>query len=58
MSLLVKKFIYVKLSKSHNNDNFTLNNRKLMKKISVINEIDNLKNDCMIISKNFFKNKK
>tara|TARA_B100000787_G_C16133493_1_gene268486 strand:+ start:6 stop:830 length:825 start_codon:yes stop_codon:yes gene_type:complete len=53
-----KKYIYVKLSKSHNNDNFTLNNRKLMKKISVINEIDNLKNDCMIISKNFFKNKK
>tara|TARA_B100000795_G_C22783694_1_gene433562 strand:+ start:845 stop:1669 length:825 start_codon:yes stop_codon:yes gene_type:complete len=53
-----KEYKYVKLSKHQNNDNFTLNNHKLMKKINIINEVDNLKNDCKMISKHFFKNKK
>jgi dTDP-4-dehydrorhamnose reductase len=48
---------YVKLQKTHNNDSFTLNNQKLMNKISILNRIVDLKNDCKMISKNFFNNK-
>ena len=48
---------YVKLEKFHNKDSFTLNNKKLMKKISLLNRIVDLKNDCKMISKEFFKNK-
>jgi len=43
---------------SFNNDSFTLNNNKLMKKIKIIIKIKNnvleLKNECLRISKNFF----
>jgi nucleoside-diphosphate-sugar epimerase len=52
-----KKYNYVKLGKYNNNDSFTLNNRKLMKKVNVINRIEDLKKDCKMISKNFFKNR-
>ena len=52
-----KEYNYVKLGKFHNNDSFTLNNRKLMKKINIINRIDDLKNDCKVINKKFFKKK-
>ena len=48
---------YVKPEKFHNNDSFTLNNKKLMKKISVLNRILDLKNDCKMISKKFFNKK-
>lgn len=48
---------YVKIQKSYNNDSFTLNNQKLMNKISILNRIVDLKNDCKMISKNFFNNK-
>ena len=48
---------YVKLEKFHNNESFTLNNNKLMKKISLLNRIVDLKNDCKIISKEFFNRK-
>ena len=52
-----EKYNYVKLDKKHNNDSFTLNNRKLMKKVNVINRIEDLKKDCKMISKKFFKNR-
>ena len=48
---------HVELQKTHNNDSFTLNNQKLMNKISIPNRIVDLKNDCKMISKNFFNNK-
>jgi len=38
---------------SFNNDSFTLNNNKLMKKIK--NNVLELKNECLRISKIFFK---
>ena len=50
-----KRYNYVKLNKSSNNESFTLNNRKLMSKINVKNRIDDLKSDCKMISKKFFK---
>ena len=37
---------------SFNNDSFTLNNNKLMKKIK--NNVLELKNECLRISKSFF----
>jgi hypothetical protein len=43
---------------SFNNDNFTLNNKKLMHKIKIKNDVIDLKNECLKISKNFFKKKK
>ena len=42
---------------SFNNDNFTLNNRKLMHKIKIKNDVIDFKNECLKISKNFFKKK-
>jgi len=39
---------------SFNNDSFTLNNNKLMKKIKIKNNILELKNECLRISKSFF----
>ena len=40
---------------SFNNDNFTLNNKKLMCKIKIKNDVLDLKNECLKISKDFFK---
>lgn len=48
---------YAELQKTPNNDSFTLNNQKLMNKISILNRIVDLKNDCKMISKHFFNNK-
>ena len=42
---------------SFNNDSFTLNNKKLMHKIKIKNDVIDLKNECLKISKNFFKKK-
>ena len=43
---------------SFNNDNFTLNNKKLMHKIKIKNDVMDFKNECLKISKNFFKKNK
>ena len=43
---------------SFNNDNFTLNNKKLMHKIKIKNDMIDLKNECLKISKSFFKKNK
>ena len=51
------EYKHVKLEKFHNKDSFTLNNKKLMKKISLLNRIVDLKNDCKMISKKFFNKK-
>ena len=40
---------------SFNNDNFTLNNKKLMHKIKIKNDVIDLKNECLKISKDFFE---
>ena len=40
-----------------NNYSFTLNNRKLMQKIKIKNKVLELKNECLKISKIFFKKK-
>ena len=39
---------------SSNNDSFTLNNKKLMQEIKIKNNILELKNECLRISKSFF----
>jgi len=52
-----KKIKIISPKNSFNNDNFTLNNRKLMQKIKIKNEVLELKNECLKISKNFFKKK-
>ena len=39
---------------SFNNDSFTLNNKKLMHKIKIKNDVSDLKNECLKISKSFF----
>ena len=36
-------------------ENFYLNNRKLMSKIKVSNNLENLKKDCLNLSKRLFK---
>ena len=52
-----KKIIRISAKKSFNSDNFTLNNRKLMDKIKITNISNDLKNECMKISKKFFRKK-
>lgn len=42
---------------SFNDDSFTLNNKKLMKKIKIKNNKLELKNECLKISKTFFRKK-
>ena len=42
---------------SFNNDSFTLNNKKLMHKIKIKNDVIELKNECLKISKSFFLKK-
>ena len=39
---------------SFNNDSFTLNNKKLMQKIKIKNNVIDLKNECLRISRSFF----
>ena len=50
------KVVFLKPNKNFNNDNFTLNNSKLMKQIKVKNRIIDLKKYCKEISKKYFKN--
>ena len=52
-----KKIKVINPKNSFNNDSFTLNNNKLMKKIKIKNNVSELKNECLRISKNFFNKK-
>lgn len=49
-----KKIKVIIPKNSFNNDSFTLNNNKLMKKIKIKNNVLELKNECLRISKIFF----
>ena len=48
------KITILNRKKSFNNDNFTLNNNKLLNKIKIKINLTELKKDCLEISKNFF----
>jgi len=52
-----KKIKVININKSFINDSFTLNNNKLMKQIKIKNNILEFKNECLAISKKFFKKK-
>ena len=52
-----KKLSLIKPQNSFNNDNFTLNNKKLMNKIDLKIRVNDLKNECLIISKKMFLKK-
>jgi dTDP-4-dehydrorhamnose reductase len=52
-----KKIKIINIKNSFNRDNFTLNNNKLMRIIKINNNIEDLKNECLVMSKNFFKKK-
>jgi dTDP-4-dehydrorhamnose reductase len=49
-----KKIMIIKKKNSFNNDSFTLNNKKLMHKIKIKNDVMDLKDECLRISKSFF----
>ena len=51
----LKKIKIINRKNSFNNDSFTLNNKKLMQKIKIKNDVIDLKNECLRMSKNFFK---
>ena len=51
-----KKITKLNLKKGFNNDCFTLNNKKLMKKLKIKNSLAELKKDCIRISSEIFKN--
>ena len=51
-----KKTIKLNLKRCFNNDSFTLNNQKLMKKLRIKNSLAELKKDCITISRRLFKN--
>ena len=53
----LKKIKIINPKKSFNNDSFTLNNKKLMHKIKIKNDVIDLKNECLKISKSFFLKK-
>jgi len=53
----LKKINFINPKNSFNNDSFTLNNKKLMNKIKIKNDIIELKNECLKISKFFFRKK-
>ena len=52
-----KKLSLIKPQNNFNNDNFTLNNKKLMNKIDLKIRKNDLKNECLIISKKMFLKK-
>ena len=52
-----KKIKIINPKNSFNNDSFTLNNKKLMHKIKIKNNVVELKNECLKISKSFFLKK-
>ena len=49
-----KKMKIIRLKKGFNNDIFTLNNRKLMNKIKIKNDLNELKIECIKLSKKIF----
>ena len=49
-----KKVKFINMKSTFNNESFTLNNNKLMKTIKIKNSINDLRKECLIISKNFF----
>ena len=49
-----KKVKFINMKSNFNNESFTLNNDKLMKTIKIKNSINDLRKECLIISKNFF----
>ena len=51
------KIYIINPKNSFNNDSFTLNNKKLMHKIKIKNDVIEFKNECLKISKNFFTKK-
>ena len=51
-----KKTTKLNLKKGFNDDSFTLNNQKLMKKLKIKNSLAELKKDCITISRKLFKN--
>ena len=50
----LKKFKIVNIKNSFNSDNFTLNNNKLMRSIIIKNDINDLRKECLKMSKTFF----
>ena len=50
----LKKIKIINRKNSFNNDSFTLNNKKLMQKIKIKNNVIDLKNECLRISKSVF----
>ena len=52
-----KNVIFIKSQIFFNKECFTLNNKKLMNEIKIKNDLKELKNDCLEISKKFFLNK-
>jgi dTDP-4-dehydrorhamnose reductase len=50
----LKKFKIVNIKNSFNSDNFTLNNNKLMRSIVIKNDINDLRKECLKMSKTFF----
>ncbi len=50
-----RKTTKIDIKKSFNNDNFTLNNRRLMNKIKTSNNLNEFKKECIKLSKNYFK---
>ena len=50
-----KKITKLNIKKGFNNDSFTLNNQKLMKKLKIKNSLSELKKDCITISRKLFK---
>ena len=51
------KIVINKLSKKFNKDSFFLNNKKLIKKLKIKTQTQELKNYCINLSKNFFLRK-
>ncbi len=51
------KVTILAVKKGFNNDSFTLNNQKLMKKLKIKISLSELKKDCIKISRRLFKNK-
>jgi len=51
-----KKITKLNRKKGFNNDSFTLNNKKLMKKLKIKNSLAELKKDCIRVSRKLFKN--
>ena len=49
-----KKITKLNIKKGFNNDSFTLNNQKLMKKLKIKNSLAELKKDCITISRKLF----